>query len=189
MFCTDHHDNGLCYTIPSCPQPWGGVCTDPPSLAELRCLRSGTAGLHKQTPHTAQAGNPTESQRPEQDCTDLCRIHPLRGGKKRSSCSMLHLRKAFPSSQHSLEPQHTFVWPAVCAGWLPARLSPKAAASTGTPRAALLGHQGLGLSGDGRKSPVVGKGTGCCLTGTGPSQRNLRQYGTNRWRTKSRCSL
>lgn len=110
----------------------------------------------------------------------------LSRGRKKSFCSMLHLRKAFPSSQHSLEPQHTFVCPAVCAAWLPGRLSPEPAASTGTPRAAhgaLLGHQGLALSGDGRESPTAGKGRGCWLQG------NLCQYGTDRWRAKSRCSV
>jgi len=29
------------------------------------------------------------------------------GGKKKSSCSMLHFRKSYPSSQHSLKSQHT----------------------------------------------------------------------------------
>lgn len=92
---------------------------------------------------------------------------------------MLHLRKAFPSSQHSLEAQHTFVCPAVCAGWLPGRLSPEPAASTGTPRAA----RGALLAGHGRKSPTAGKGRGCWLQG------NVCQSGTNRWRAKCRCSV
>lgn len=144
-------------------------------------MRSGPTGRHKQTSHTAQAGNPTESQRPEQDFTDVCRIHPLTGEKK-SSCSMLHLRKAFPSSQHSLEPQHTFVWPAVCAVWLPGRLSPSQQRAQGHHRDT-TGSSWGSARGHGRKSPTAGKGRGCWLQG------NLCQYGTSRYRAKSRCSV
>lgn len=74
----------------------------------------------------------------------------LLGGKKRSSCSTLHWRKAFPSSQHSLEPQRTFVWPAGCAGWLPGRLSPEPAAAQG--------HHGAGTEWGWQEKPQCWQG-------------------------------
>lgn len=77
---------------------------------------------------------------------------------------MLHWREALPSSQHSLQPQHTLVCPAVSTGSCQAG-SPQPAASTGTARAArgaLLGTR-AGTEGDGRECPIAGKGKGCRL--------------------------
>lgn len=72
---------------------------------------------------------------------------------------MLHWRKAFPSSQHSLEPQHTFVWPAGCAGWLPGRLSPEPAPAQG--------HHGAGTEWGWQEKPHCWQGRGCWLTKPG----------------------
>lgn len=73
-------------------------------------LRSGAWGValqactSKYRTKPAPAGNLKESQRPEHCFSYVCRIHPPR---KKSSYSMLHFRKSYPNSQHSLKSQHT----------------------------------------------------------------------------------